>query len=150
MTKDRKYLQWAKHACDVILSYTVVWDIPLPAGRLADFNFKTRGWTSVSAQNQNLDVYGVLIAPFVYKMGNYLKDDNLKKLAFVMYRSCGQMINPTGLQGEQLQETNYAQRGDSSNVYKLRGGYSEDWTVFWITAHFLHAAAQFKEMGVTF
>jgi hypothetical protein len=35
-----------------------------------------------------------------------------------------------------------------SDVYSLRGGYAERWTVFWLTAHFLNAAAEFKEMGV--
>lgn len=38
-----KYLQWAKHAMDVCLSYVVVWDIPLPAGRLADYHFVRLG-----------------------------------------------------------------------------------------------------------
>jgi len=147
-TKNTKYLKWAKHACDVTLSYTVVWDIPLPAGRLADHRFRTRGWTGVSAQNQHLDVYGVVFAPSVYKMGIYLADENLKKLAKTMFLSCGQMIDPSGSQGEQFQETNFAQHGDMSDVMKLRGGYSERWTVFWICAHFLHAAAQFEQMGI--
>ena len=144
-TKNSTYLAWAKHAMDVCLSYVVVWDIPLPAGRLANFNFKTTGWTSVSPQNQHLDVYGVLFAPEVYKMGKYLKDDRLCRLADVLYRSCGQLIDPYGSQGEQIQQTNFAQQGDRSNVHKLRGGYSERWTVFWITAHFLNAAARFEE-----
>ena len=144
-TKDEKYLEWAKHAMDVCLSYVVVWDIPLPAGRLADFNFKTTGWTVVSAQNQHIDVYGVLFAPEVYKMGKYLKDERLCRLAEVMYRSCGQLVDPYGSQGEQIQQTNFAQHGDMSNVHKLRGGYSERWTVFWITAHFLNAAARFEQ-----
>lgn len=147
-TNNTKYLKWAKHACDVTLSYTVVWDIPLPAGRLADHRFRTRGWTGVSAQNQHLDVYGVVFAPSVYKMGIYLADENLKKLAKTMFLSCGQMIDPSGSQGEQFQETNFAQHGDMSDVMKLRGGYSERWTVFWICAHFLHAAAQFEQMGI--
>lgn len=34
-----------------------------------------------------------------------------------------------------------------SDVYRLRGGYSESWTVFWITAHFLNAAAKFELLG---
>ena len=34
-----------------------------------------------------------------------------------------------------------------SDVLKLRGGYSESWTVFWITAHFLNAAARFSEQN---
>ena len=145
---DKKYLHWAKHAMDVCLSYVVVWDIPLPAGRMADHNFKSTGWTVVSAQNQHIDVYGVLFAPEVYKMGRYLKDDRLCRLAKVMYRTCYQLTDAYGSQGEQLQHTNFAQRGHMDNVYKLRGGYSENWTVFWITTHFLNAAARFTEMGV--
>ncbi len=147
-TKEPKYLKWAQHAGDVTLSYTVVWDIPLPAGRMADHNFKTRGWTGVSPQNQHLDVYGVLIAPAFYKLGQLTKNEDLMRLSKVMYRSCGQMIDPYGAQGEQLQETNYTQVGTDHDVMRLRGGYSESWTVFWITAHFLHAAATFEEMGV--
>ena len=141
-------MQWAKHAMDVCLSYVVVWDIPLPAGRMADHDFKSTGWTVVSAQNQHIDVYGVLFAPEVYKMGRYLKDDRLCRLAKVMYRTCYQLTDAYGSQGEQLQHTNFAQRGHMDNVYKLRGGYSENWTVFWITTHFLNAAARFTEMGV--
>jgi hypothetical protein len=144
-TKELHYLEWAKHAMDVCLSYVVVWDIPLPAGRLADFNFKSTGWTVVSAQNQHIDIYGVLFAPEVYKMGKYLKDERLCRLADVMYRSCYQLTDAYGSQGEQIQQTNFAQRGDMSNVHKLRGGYAERWTVFWITAHFLNAAARFNE-----
>jgi hypothetical protein len=148
LTGEQKYLDWAKHACDVCLSYVVVWDIPVPPGRMADHNFKTRGWTVVSPQNQHIDVYGVFFTPEIYKMGVLLNNESLKRLAKVMYRSCGQLIDPFGSQGEQLQQTNFAQHGNMSDVLKLRGGYSEPWTVFWITAHFLNAAARFEEMGV--
>ena len=144
---DKKYLDWAKHAMDVCLSYVAVWDIPLPAGRLADHDFKSTGWTVVSPQNQHLDVYGVLFAPEVCRMGRLLGDERLVKLSKVMYRTCYQLTDAYGSQGEQVQHTNFAQHGDMSNVYKLRGGYSESWTVFWITAHFLNAAARFIEAG---
>ena len=147
-TRDAEWLRRAQHAADVCLRYTVVWDIPLPAGRLADRGLRTRGWTSVSPQNQHLDVYGVLYAPELYRLGTYTNDENLQSLARVMYRSCGQLIDPWGRQGEQIQQTNFAQRGDLSDVTQFRGGYAEGWTVFWITAHFLHAAAKFDEMGV--
>jgi hypothetical protein len=30
----------------------------------------------------------------------------------------------------------------------MRGTYSEDWTVYWMTAHFLTAAAKLAEYGV--
>lgn len=144
---EARYLEWAKHAMDVCLSYVVVWDIPLPAGRMTDHHFKTTGWTVVSPQNQHIDIYGVLFAPEVYRMGQILKNRSLQRLAEVMFRSCIQLTDPFGSQGEQLQQTNFAQHGDMSNVHKLRGGYSESWTVFWITAHFLNAAAKFELMG---
>jgi uncharacterized protein YyaL (SSP411 family) len=146
--KDEKYLEWAKHAMDVCLSYVVVWDIPLPAGRLADFGFKTTGWTVVSAQNQHLDAFGVLTTPEIWWMGEYLGDNRLKRLAAVMYRTCFQLTDADGSLGEQIQQTNFAQQGCLDDVRKLRGGYAERWTVFWLTAHFLNAAAQFAEMGI--
>jgi hypothetical protein len=151
-TKDKKFISWAQHACDVMLTYTMVWDIAMPAGRMTDHDFKTRGWTSVSVQNHHLDVYGVLTAPSVYKLGVILNDQRYKNLALLMYRSCGQIIDPFGSQGEQVQQTNYLQRGRGKvhSLDHVRGGYFEDWTVFWITAHFLNAAAQFEEMGVPF
>ena len=71
-----------------------------------------------------------------------------------MYRSCGQLIDPYGSQGEQPHHTNYAQHGkfrqrlNLNDISGVRGNYVEEWTVFWITAHFLNAAAQFKELGV--
>ena len=149
MTKEQQYLDWAKHACDVCLSYTVVWDITLPPGRMADHQFKTRGWTVVSPQNQHIDVFGVFFTPDIYRLGELTQNEDLKRLSKVMFRSCGQLTDPFGSQGEQMQETNFAQAGDMSDVYRLRGGYAEHWTVFWITAHFLNAAARFTEMGVS-
>ena len=150
LTREQKYLDYAEHAMWVALSYTVVWDIEMPASRMDNYGFKTRGWTAVSVQNQHLDVFGVLYTPEVYRMGEYLQNDDLKKLAALMYRSCGQLIDPWGSQGEQIQHTNFAQQGNLSDVTQMRGGYSEGWTVLWITAHFLNAATQFAEMGVEF
>ena len=98
LTKEPRYLQWAEHAMDVVLTYTAVWDIDLPPGRLRDHSLKTRGWTVVSAQNQHLDVFGVLCTPEVWRMGGYLHRDDLKQLAAVMYRSCGQIVDAHGSQ----------------------------------------------------
>ncbi|MBK6942900.1 MAG: hypothetical protein IPH13_22230 [Planctomycetes bacterium] len=126
----------------------MVWDVDLPPGRLRDHAFRSRGWTVVSAQNQHLDVFGVFYTPEIWRMGELLGRPELKRLAAVMFRSCGQLIDATGSQGEQIQHTNFAQAGDMSDVARLRGGYSEGWTVFWITTHFLHAAARFELMGV--
>jgi hypothetical protein len=149
LTHDPEHLRWARHAADVVMTYLVVWDIDLPPGRLRDHALRTRGWTSVSVQNQHLDVFGVLIAADMYHLGQVLNDEKLKRTAILMYRSCGQLIDAWGSQGEQLQETNYVQtRGETPDLSAMRGGYNERWTVFWITAHFLNGAAQLAEMGV--
>jgi hypothetical protein len=148
LTKEPRYIEWAKHAGDVVLTYVVVWDIDLPAGRLRDLGLKTRGWTVVSPQNQHIDMFGALIAPWLYRLGDLTGDSELRDLSLLMYRTCGQGIDARGSQGEQLLQTNYAQRGDMQDLPSLRGGYVEDWTVFWITAHFLNAAALFDEMGI--
>ncbi|HOH49572.1 MAG TPA: hypothetical protein PLI98_02495, partial [Candidatus Hydrogenedentes bacterium] len=132
----------------VVLTYVVVWDMDLPAGRLRDHAFKTRGWTAVSPQNMHIDAFGVLIAPLVRRLGVLTDDGTLRDLSLLMYRSCGQLMDPHGSQGEQPMHTNYAQRGEVNGPHGLRGGYVETWTVFWLTAHFLNAAAQFAEMGV--
>ncbi len=148
ITGKADYLKWAKHAGDVCLSYTVVWDIPLPPGRLTDHNFKTRGWTAVSVQNMHIDVYGVLIAPYIYKLGKALKKETYLKTAELMFRSCGQLLDPYGSQGEQPYQTNYIQTNwKDKPVYERRGNYLETWTVFWITAHFLNAGAMMMELG---
>lgn len=147
-TKKPEHLAWAKHAADVVLTYVFIWDADLPPGRLRDHGFRTRGWTVVSPQNQHLDVWGALIAPVLYRLGQIEGREDLRRLALVMYRSCGQLVDAYGSQGEQMQHTNYTQRGRVENPLAERGGYNDRWTVFWITAHFLTGAARLAEFGV--
>lgn len=146
--REKRYARLARHSMNMMLSYTMVWDATYPPGRLSDHAFKSTGWTVVSVQNQHLDAFGVLTTPDIWWMGEYLGDERLKNLARVMFRTCFQLTDASGSLGEQIQQTNFAQQGDMSDVRKLRGGYAERWTVFWLTAHFLNAAAQFAEMGV--
>jgi hypothetical protein len=146
---EPKYLNAAIHAADVCLSYLYVWDVELPAGRLADHAVKTRGWTGVSVQNQHLDVFGVVFTPVLWQLGEWTGNERYRQLARLMFVSCGQMTDlATGLQGEQLFQTNYQQHDATDAVERMRGGYSERWNIFWITAHFLTAAAEFERLGV--
>ena len=148
--EERKYARLARHAMNMMLTYTMVWDASYPPGRLSDHAFKSTGWSVVSPQNQCLDAFGVLATPDIWWMGEYLKDERLKRLSLVMYRSCYQLTSPDGSLGEQILQTNYRHMGDMHDLSTFRGGYSEHWTVFWLTAHFLNAAAEFSEMGVSF
>jgi len=147
VTKDSTWLSAASHAADMLLTYTYLWNVILPPSLLRDHDFQTRGWTSDSVLNNYLDTRGVLYAPLLWRLGS-LGRPSLLRLAELMYRSCGQVIDAYGSQGEQFQQTRFAQEGDSSHVNLFRGGYVEDKTPFWITAHFLTAAVQFEEIGV--
>ena len=62
--------------------------------------------------------------------------------------ACGQLVDAEGGQGEQLHQTNYAQHYDVQELKGVRGDYVESWNVYWISAHFLTAAAQLEEMAV--
>ncbi len=149
-TKDAKYLTAAQHAADVVLSYVFVWDVALPPGRLSDHAFKTRGWTAVSAQNQHLDIYGVLCAPALWQLGELTNRPDLKQMAKLMTTPCGQLTDPWGGAGEQIHQTVYAQhyKPKPDKLRGVRGDYIEVWNIYWLTAHFLVSAAQFREMGV--
>jgi uncharacterized protein YyaL (SSP411 family) len=148
ITREARYLEAATHAADVVLSYMYVWDVPLPPGRLADHGFKTRGWTAVSVQNMHLDVYGVLCTPAFWRLGKLTGREEYERVARLLYVACGQLLDPRGGQGEQIHQTNYAQHYDYNHLTGVRGDYVEQWNVYWISAHFLVAAAQFREMGV--
>ncbi|MBQ1456530.1 MAG: hypothetical protein IIZ25_11870, partial [Thermoguttaceae bacterium] len=93
VTGQQKYLDDALHAGAVCLSYLVVWDIPLPPGRLSDHAFKSRGWTVVSVQNQHLDVYGVLFAPEVKRLGELTGIDSFKKVSEVMFPLTAEFVD---------------------------------------------------------
>jgi hypothetical protein len=148
-TGEKRYLEAAQHAADVVVSYMYVWDVPLPPGRLADHAFRSRGWTSVSVQNMHLDIYGVLCAPAFWKLADLTGREEYKTVAKLLTIPCGQLTDPRGSAGEQIHQTNYSQDDPKFIELKgVRGDYIENWSVYWVTAHFLTAAAQFNEMGV--
>lgn len=149
LTGKSEYLNAAGHACAIYLTYVQMWDIPLPPGRLADNFFRSSGWTAVSVQNMHLDVYGVWVAPLLWKIASALDKKSWLDLVIPTVINCGQLTDIFGSQGEQIEQTNFSQQPGHTDVESLRGGYSEQWQVFWITAAFLNTAAQFQLLGIT-
>ena len=149
LSGEQRYLDAVYHASAVFLTYLQLWDIPMPPGRLADNVFRSAGWTTVSVQNMHLDVYGVWVAPLLYKIAAALNKTDWQAIALPMVINCGQMTDIFGGQGEQFEQTNFSQRPVKLAEEPLRGGYSERWVVFWITAAFLNTAAQFELMGLS-
>ena len=148
LTGRQKYLAAAEHATAVFLTYLQCWNIPMPCGRLADCNFKSMGWTAVSVQNMHLDVYGVWVAPLLWRIADALKNSEWNALVLPMLVNCGQLVDAVGCQGEQIQQTNFSQSAQYPNLENMRGGYVEHWQVFWITAAFLSCAAEFEQLGI--
>jgi hypothetical protein len=134
-TGEQMYVDAAQHAGDVVVSYMFVWDVALPPGRLLDHAFRSRGWTSVSAQNHHLDIYGVLCGPAFWKLGELTGREDYKTVAKLLTVPCGQLTDPWGSAGEQIQQTHYSQHNrDFTELKGVRGDYIESWTVYWITA----------------
>ncbi|CAJ1387524.1 unnamed protein product [Effrenium voratum] len=97
----------------------------------------------------HLDVYGVLYAPELWLLGQLTGRLKLRDVAKLMYRTAGQLMDSAGGHGEQVQQTRFAMRGKNlSNPDSFRGGYQDGYSPFWVTAHFLTAAAKFQQMGV--
>ena len=150
LTGKKTYLAAAEHACGVFLTYLQIWDIPMVPGRLSDNFFRSAGWTAVSVQNMHLDIYGVWMAPLVWKIGKALNRPSWQRLALPMIINCGQLTDIYGSSGEQVDQTNFSQQHNRTTLDTFRGGYAEHWVVFWLTAAFLNAAAQFELMGHSF
>jgi len=147
-TRNPEHLRWAEHAAYMVLTYTYLWNVDLPPGRLRDHAVRTQGWTLVSPQNQHLDVWGTIIAPDLYRLGQLRQRRDWMDLALVMYRTCGQLVDPWGSQGEQLNHTNWLPDWKPELQTLGRGTYNETWTPFWITAHFLTGAAELRALGL--
>ncbi len=93
LTGEDRFLQWARHACDVVLTYLVAWDIDLPHWR------KLR---KLRLQDPRLDerlasepAYRRLRradAPDVYRLGQIAEDARLKRIGLLMFQPAASPI----------------------------------------------------------
>ncbi len=57
-TDNPKYIDYASQSVYFSLSYYYTWDVPFAKGQmLGDLGFKTRGWGTVSVENNHIDAY---------------------------------------------------------------------------------------------
>ena len=117
-----------------------------------DARMKELGWRMDKYENtqfaefaDKLASYDILLGSALFNYSN-VQDLAAHKEALLQFMHRGGAIVST--------DTNYAQHGAfqkqlaAHDITGVRGNYAESWTVFWITAHFLNAAAQFQELGV--
>ena len=69
-TQEPRFLQMAKDAADWTLTWMYFHSVPLkPESGLLHEHVNTIGWTFISTQNQEIDVFGYFMAPDYYRLG---------------------------------------------------------------------------------
>ena len=82
------YLKIAERAAYFILSWMLFWNIPFNKRTLLGrLNFKSKGWTIVSVENQHLDPYGLIIAPDFIRLSKFTGKKLWYEVGLLMARS---------------------------------------------------------------
>ncbi|MEW6358061.1 MAG: hypothetical protein AB1696_17130 [Planctomycetota bacterium] len=153
-----KFLEWARMAAEWILTFMYFWDTGFHEGTPCRGQMKTTGWTSVSVQNQHIDVFAPC-AEFL-RLGELLGEERFIEIAKMMFAATTQTIaceadmwgydapdkhTVMGEQAEQFFQTNYVQ-GPSADRSLWRGGMNL-WNPSWIIAHVLWQAIEMNKRG---
>lgn len=133
-TKDSKYIEIAERAAYFLFTWTFLWDVPFERNSfLGELNFKTRGWTVVSVENQHLDPYGLIIAPDLLRLHQITMKPIWKNLCILMGKPVLNFVFPLesrkigrifyGYQPEQINHTdwNYVPLLGTLNLLTLFG-----------------------------
>jgi hypothetical protein len=139
-----------------------MYNIDFPSSAPAYGLVNSVGWTTVSVQNEVIDMFGNYTAPDMYMLGNYLHDPRYQDLAKTIFAASTQTIarpgamfglsNP-GMQYEHVNQTNYTHIGE--RLIELggtkRGGHwrGELHTpdVAWPLANTLYIGEKLVEIG---
>jgi hypothetical protein len=146
VTGEDETLSWATRAAEWLLTFTYLWDTGFQRGTECAGRLHTTGWTSVSVQNQHLDVWGGFLARDVYDLGLAIGSDRWTHVARMLAEAVTQGVatkqdmwgfETEGDQAEQFFQTNYYQGPFSPDAW--RGGVNR-WNPSWICAAGLAAA----------
>ncbi|NOZ24359.1 MAG: hypothetical protein GXP25_25050 [Planctomycetes bacterium] len=153
-----RFLDWARMAAEWILTFVYFWDTGFREGTSCHGKVKTTGWTSVSVQNQHIDVFAPCVE-FV-RLGELIGEERFVEIAKMMFSAMTQTIATdhdmwgydapdkhavVGEQAEQFFQTNYVQ-GSSADRSLWRGGMNL-WNPSWIIAHVLWQAIEMNKRG---
>jgi len=96
-TKDHHYLEMARDAADWTLTWMFFHNIALkPESGLLHEHLHTIGWTFISTQNQEIDVWAYFMAPDYCRLGLLAGDERYKKIGKVMFDAASQTISRPG------------------------------------------------------
>jgi hypothetical protein len=93
-TGEGRYLAGARRAADLVVTWIVLWDVPLPAGStLARFGFRSTGWMSCDAPGAGyIHPMGVLAVPDLVEMGLLTGDRAYIRAAQLLQAGCNETV----------------------------------------------------------
>ena len=149
-THDRRYLEWAQLAADWTLTWMYFHNVGMPRSDLLRDHMNTIGWTFISTQNQEIDVFGYWMAPDYYRLGRMLKDDRYKQIGKVLFDAATQTIAREGAMFGQISPGIQAEHYNHSNCTYVKGGRwrGEQFSIgiSWVLGATLYGGAKLAEL----
>jgi hypothetical protein len=150
---NKRFLDLAQWAADWTLTWMYFHDIGLRKDSVLYGHLHTIGWTLVSTQNQEIDVFAYWMAPDYYRLGSLLHDPRYQQIAKVMYDACTQTIARSGRMFGQSALGIQAEHYNHTNCTYV-GGQPETWRstqhaagISWVTAGGLYGGMKLVEMA---
>ncbi len=150
VTKNPKHLEWAQLAADWTLTWMYFHDVGMPQSNLLRNHMNTIGWTAISTQNQEIDVWGYFMAPDYYRLGNLLGDERYRQVGKVMFDALTQTIARPGAMFGHVAPGIQAEHYNHSNcTYIPNGpwrGSQHSVGISWVLASALYGGTKLAEL----
>ena len=93
-TGEDRYLAGARRAADLVVTWIVLWDAPLPEGStLSRFGFRSTGWMACDAPGAGyIHPMGVLAVPDLVEMGLLTGDRAYFRAAELLQAGCNETV----------------------------------------------------------
>ncbi len=152
-TREPRFLQMAKDAADWTLTWMYFHDVGMkPESGLLFEHLHTVGWTAISTQNQEIDVWGYFMAPDFYLLGQVAKDERYRKIGRVLYQACTQTLSRPGVmfgpkigsQSEHYNHTNCTYKPGGPETWR---GSQHAMGIAWTTAGAVYGGMRLSELA---
>jgi hypothetical protein len=152
-TGHPRFLDLARWAADWTLTWMYFHDVGLRKDSPLYGHLNTVGWTFISTQNQEIDVFAYWMAPDYYRLGSMLKDPRYQQIAKVMFDACTQTIvrpgatfgQPAfGIQAEHYNHSNCTYVGGQPGTWR---GTQHSMGISWVTAGALYGGTKLAELA---
>ena len=152
-SKEPRFLEMAKDAADWTLTWMFFHDIGLkPESGLLHDHLHTVGWTFISTQNQEIDVWGYFMAPDYYRLGLVAGDERYKQIGRVLFQAASQTISRPGamfgpvpgIQAEHYNHSNCTYVGGQPGTWR---GSQHSMGISWTIAGALYGGTRLSELA---